>query len=90
VTTQTPRPQTPAISSRDREILNHLVAAPDQRTAAEWLGMTDRHLRRRIDSIMKRMEVETVLQLVALATLNGMISPKALPAGSVAHKSRSR
>ncbi|GAB3227380.1 hypothetical protein GCM10027447_18430 [Glycomyces halotolerans] len=71
------------ISARDREILTYLVAAPDQQTAAEWLGMTVRHLRRRIGVIMDRLGAENAYQMVALAALRGLIDPKALPAGTM-------
>jgi hypothetical protein len=71
------------ISPRDCEILAHLIAAPDQQTAAGWLGMTDRHLRRRICTIMDRLGAENAYQMVVLAALRGFIDPKALPADAL-------
>ncbi|GAA2320180.1 hypothetical protein GCM10010403_06920 [Glycomyces rutgersensis] len=79
-------PSTPSSSPRDREVIAHLIAAPDQQTAAEWLGITDRHLRRRVDSIMRRFGAETTLQMVVMATLYGDVNPKAVPANTPAHE----
>jgi FixJ family two-component response regulator len=73
-------PSADQFSDRDRQILANLVAAPDQQTAAAWLGITDRHLRRRIDAIMRRLGAETTYQMIVLATQKGLIDPKALPA----------
>lgn len=80
-----PPESAPQLTPRDREVLAHLIAAPDQQTAAEWLGITDRHLRRRVDSIMVKLGAETTLQMVVMATLNGDVNPKAVPVGSRAH-----
>jgi hypothetical protein len=74
------------LTPRDREVLAHLIAAPDQQTAAQWLGITDRHLRRRVDSIMLKFGAETTLQMVVMATLNGDVNPKAVPVDSPAHR----
>jgi hypothetical protein len=74
------------LTPRDRDVLAHLIAAPDQQTAAQWLGITDRHLRRRVDSIMVKFGAETTLQMVVMATLNGDVDPKAVPVGTPAHR----
>lgn len=81
-----PPESAPQLTPRDREVLAHLIAAPDQQTAAEWLGITDRHLRRRVDSIMLKFGAETTLQMVVMATLNGDVNPKAVPVGTPAHR----
>jgi hypothetical protein len=81
-----PPESAPQLTPRDRDVLAHLIAAPDQQTAAQWLGITDRHLRRRVDSIMVKFGAETTLQMVVMATLNGDVDPKAVPVGTPAHR----
>lgn len=84
MTTPEHPPRAPKSTPRDREVIAHLIAAPDQQTAAEWLGITDRHLRRRVDSIMRRFGAETTLQMVVMATIYGDVNPKAVPANTPA------
>ncbi|WP_156365874.1 hypothetical protein [Nocardiopsis sp. NRRL B-16309] len=56
------------------------MAAPDQKTAAEWLGITDRQLRRHLNNIQEKFGTETKNQAIILAALSGQLDPKALPA----------
>lgn len=73
----------PSLTSRQRTIISHLVAAPDQKTAAEWLGITDRQIRRHVDAAQKKLGVETKNQAIVLAALSGQLDPKAFPANTL-------
>lgn len=67
------------LDAQDREALAHLVAAPNQKAAAEWLGTTDRQLRRRLKAIQSKLGADNQRQMVAIAAICGFISHKAFP-----------
>ncbi len=74
-------PDLDTFTPADRRILSALIAAPNQRTAATWLFLDERTLRRRLEDLKERLGVETTIQAVALAGIIGAIDPKALPPG---------
>lgn len=74
------------LTESELKILSHVIAAPNQQTAAAWLGTSRRHLRRRIGAISEKLGAETTLQMVVLATMQGLVDPKSLPEGSIGER----
>jgi hypothetical protein len=71
------------LTESELKILSHVIAAPNQYTAAEWLDISRRHLRRQVEAINEKFGAETILQTVVLATIRGLVDPKSLPEGSI-------
>ncbi|THV28342.1 hypothetical protein [Glycomyces paridis] len=71
------------LTEAELQVLSHVIAAPNQHTAAAWLGISARHLRRHIDAICEKLGAETTLQMVVIATMRGLVDPKSLPEGSI-------
>jgi hypothetical protein len=71
------------LTESELKILSHVIAAPNQYTAAAWLDISRRHLRRQIEAINEKLGAETILQTVVLATIRGLVDPKSLPEGSI-------
>lgn len=66
----------------DIELLACVICAPNRDTAAEWLGCSSTHLRRRLRKLRKQFNVDTNEQLIVLASVSGSIAPeKVLPFG---------
>lgn len=78
-----PPPGNPDVfSPHDCEVLTCLISAPTQEVAAEWLGLSATHLRRRLKDLRVRANVETNAQLIVLASISGIVDPtKVLPYG---------
>lgn len=71
------------LTESELKILSYVIAAPNQYTAAAWLDISRRHLRRQIEAINEKLGAETILQTVVLATIRGLVDPKSLPEGSI-------
>ncbi|WP_030159705.1 hypothetical protein [Glycomyces sp. NRRL B-16210] len=74
------------LTESELKILSHVIAAPDQQTAAAWLDISVRHLRRQIETIKEKLGAETTLQMVVLAAFRGLVDPKSLPEGSIGER----
>jgi hypothetical protein len=62
------------------ELLHCLVAAPTHKVAAEWVGHSHTHFRRRLSDLRDRTGVETNYQLIVLASVSGALDvQKVLP-----------
>ena len=67
-------------TSEDIDLLACVISAPDREAAAEWLGCSPTHLRRRLRDLRDRFAVDTNEQLIVLASISGSIDPrKVLP-----------
>lgn len=66
----------------DIKLLTCVICAPSRDAAAEWLGCSPTHLRRRLRELRTRFDVDTNEQLIVLAAVRGHIDPeKVLPFG---------
>ncbi|MCH7230612.1 hypothetical protein L0U85_07065 [Glycomyces sp. L485] len=71
-----------SFTASDVELLACVICAPSRDAAAEWIGCSSTHLRRRLRDLRDRFKVDTNEQLIVLASVSGLIDPrKVLPFG---------
>ncbi len=70
---ETPRP--PVLTDRERQTLNMIVAGRSNREIAEGLGISVKTVDKHRTSLMQKLNVHSVPQLMARALKEGMIDP---------------
>lgn len=70
---QTPGTRHPALTPQDRDLLHALINHRTRLEAASALGYSDRHLRRLLNDLCRRLGVSTTHAAVAVAS--GALNP---------------
>lgn len=65
----------PALSDRERQTLNLIVSGRSNREIGETLGISAKTVDRHRTSLMKKLDVHSVAQLIAYALREGLIDP---------------
>jgi DNA-binding NarL/FixJ family response regulator len=68
-------PEVPALSDRERQTLNLIVSGRSNREIGETLGISAKTVDRHRTSLMKKLDVHSVAQLIAYALREGLIDP---------------
>lgn len=68
-------PQLSPLTDRERQILNLIVAGRSNKEMAEILGISAKTVDRHRTSLMQKLDVHSVAQLIALALREGLIDP---------------
>ncbi len=70
-------PEISPLTDRERQTLNLIVAGRSNKEMAEILGISVKTVDRHRTSLMQKLDVHSVAQLIALALREGMIDPSA-------------
>ena len=70
-------PQQAALSARERQTLNLIVAGRSNKEIAETLGISAKTVDRHRTNLMQKLDVHSVAQLIAFALREGLIDPAA-------------
>ncbi|SMX50784.1 LuxR C-terminal-related transcriptional regulator [Maliponia aquimaris] len=70
-------PDASALSDRERQVLNLVVAGRSNREIAEILGISAKTVDRHRTNLMQKLDVHSVAQLIAYALREGLIAPAA-------------
>ncbi|WP_417210008.1 LuxR C-terminal-related transcriptional regulator [Antarctobacter sp.] len=68
-------PPAPALSDRERQTLNLIVAGRSNREIAGILGISAKTVDRHRTNLMQKLDVHSVAQLIAFALREGLIAP---------------
>jgi DNA-binding NarL/FixJ family response regulator len=70
-------PEQTALSARERQTLNLIVAGRSNKEIAETLGISAKTVDRHRTNLMQKLDVHSVAQLIAYALREGLIDPAA-------------
>jgi len=70
-------PEQTSLTDRERQILNLIVAGRSNKEMAQILGISPKTVDRHRTSMMQKLGVHSVAQLIALALRDGLIDPSA-------------
>ncbi|WP_306044984.1 response regulator transcription factor [Nioella sp. MMSF_3534] len=68
-------PDAPDLTARERQTLNLIVAGQSNKEIAETLGISAKTVDRHRTSLMQKLDVHSVAQLIAYALREGLIDP---------------
>ncbi|BBU55129.1 DNA-binding response regulator [Mameliella alba] len=68
-------PEVPALSERERQVLNLVVAGRSNKEIAQILGISVKTVDRHRTNLMQKLDVHSVAQLIAYALREGLIAP---------------
>lgn len=68
-------PDSPDLTARERQTLNLIVAGQSNKEIAETLGISAKTVDRHRTSLMQKLDVHSVAQLIAYALREGLIDP---------------
>ncbi|WP_300439575.1 response regulator transcription factor [uncultured Mameliella sp.] len=68
-------PAVPALSERERQVLNLVVAGRSNKEMAQVLGISAKTVDRHRTNLMQKLDVHSVAQLIAYALREGLIAP---------------
>ncbi|WP_420395636.1 LuxR C-terminal-related transcriptional regulator [Nioella sp.] len=68
-------PDAPNLTARERQTLNLIVAGQSNKEIAETLGISAKTVDRHRTSLMQKLDVHSVAQLIAYALREGLIDP---------------
>lgn len=68
-------PEVPALSERERQVLNLVVAGRSNKEMAQVLGISAKTVDRHRTNLMQKLDVHSVAQLIAYALREGLIAP---------------
>ena len=71
------QPKLSPLTDRERQTLNLIVSGRSNKEIAEVLGISAKTVDRHRTSLMQKLDVHSVAQLIAQALRNGMIDPSA-------------
>jgi len=68
-------PDTPALTAREHQVLNLLVSGRSNREISEVLGISSKTVEKHRGSLMGKLNVNSIAQLLARALKDGLIDP---------------
>jgi DNA-binding NarL/FixJ family response regulator len=68
-------PNTPALTAREHQVLNLLVSGRSNREISEVLGISSKTVEKHRGSLMGKLNVNSIAQLLARALKDGLIDP---------------
>ncbi|MGI3183582.1 LuxR C-terminal-related transcriptional regulator [Nioella aestuarii] len=68
-------PEAPELTARERQTLNLIVSGQSNKEIAETLGISAKTVDRHRTSLMQKLDVHSVAQLIAYALREGLIDP---------------
>lgn len=71
------RPEQQALTGRERQILNMILAGRSNKEMADGLGISAKTVDKHRTSMLRKLEVHSVPQLMAVALRDGLIDPTA-------------